>query len=300
MSKDTKALTVKEETVDAVATRIAKLERNGEIHFPADYSPQNALKSAWLVLQEVKNKDGKLALHACSRPSIMNSLLDMVIQGLNPAKKQGYFIAYGTQLVFQRSYFGDMTVAQRVNPSIPNHGLSYAVVYEGDELTYEIRRGSRVVVSHQQKLENIAAGKIVAAYCEIYDDKDRLLSSALMTMDQIKQSWKQSKVSPVDDKGNVKAASTHGRFSEEMALRTVIRKACKPIINSSSDRTLMEAAHRSEFIQAEEEGEAEIQENANQDVLDVEPEPEQEPEQEEAPPEEEQEQKATGTNGPEF
>jgi recombination protein RecT len=39
-------------------------------------------------------------LQACTRDSIANALLDMAVQGLNPAKKQGYFIAYGKQLVF--------------------------------------------------------------------------------------------------------------------------------------------------------------------------------------------------------
>jgi len=292
---------VKEETVDAVAKRVAVLERGGELHLPADYSPQNALKSAWLTLQEGKDKDGKPALEVCTRPSIMNALLDMVVQGLNPGKSQLYFICYGKQLTCQRSYFGDMAVVRRVNPRIPDDGFAYAVVYEDDELIYEVRRGKRVVSKHLQKLENVAKNKIVAAYCEIYDEDGALINSALMTMDQIKQSWMQSLVKPVDDKGNIKPGSTHGKFGEDMALRTVIRKACKPIINSSSDKTLMEAVTRSEFVQAEENGQTEIEEHANQEFFDVEPESqvepaEPEPEAEEAPETEQ----ATGTNGRMF
>lgn len=103
---------VKRDTVDVVAEKVRQFQERGEIHFPANYSPENAMKSAWLLLQTVQDKNYKPALETCTKDSIANSLLDMVVQGLNPAKKQGYFIVYGTKLTFQRSYFGTMAVTK--------------------------------------------------------------------------------------------------------------------------------------------------------------------------------------------
>src|SRR5690606_14857095 len=151
-------------TVDVVARRINELMRSRELHLPADYSVQNALKSAWLILQEVKDKDGRPALQVCTRDSIANALLDMAVQGLNPAKRQCYFISYGNQLVCQRSYFGDMALVKRV---LPKADIWYGVVYEGDVFEYTIERGRRVITKHEQRVENIDPARIRAAYCVI-------------------------------------------------------------------------------------------------------------------------------------
>src|SRR5690606_31984762 len=139
-------------TVDVVARRINELMRSRELHLPADYSVQNALKSAWLILQEVKDKDGRPALQVCTRDSIANALLDMAVQGLNPAKRQCYFIAYGQTLVCQRSYFGDMALVKRI---LPRAEIWFNVVYEGDEFEYEFDRGRKRIVKHHQKIEHV-------------------------------------------------------------------------------------------------------------------------------------------------
>ena len=257
--------------VGTVEKRVVEMERQGQIHLPENYSASNALRSAFLILQETKDKDKRPALEVCTQASITNALLDLVIQGLNPAKKQAYFLVYGQQLVCQRSYHGTMAVTRMVNPRIPDDGFSSAVVYEDDELIYEIKRGKTRIATHKQKLENIDKGKIKAAYCEIYDENDKLINSELMTLEQIKQSWKQSPIHPVDDKGNIKPASTHGKFTADMALKTVIGKACRPIINSSSDAELMKSANRGEQVQAESNAEQTAIENENQDVIDIEP-----------------------------
>lgn len=91
---------------DNVLNKVRKFQQDGQIYFPNNYSPENALKSAWLKLQEVKDKNGKLALDVCTKPSIANALLNMIIQGLNPMKNQCYFIPFGNQLTLMRSYFG--------------------------------------------------------------------------------------------------------------------------------------------------------------------------------------------------
>lgn len=310
-----KALTIKEETVDAVARRVAALERDGEIHFPADYSPQNALKSAWLALQEVKDRNKKPVLESCTRPSIMNALLDMVVQGLNPAKKQGYFIAYGQQLVFQRSYFGSMALAKRVDDRIAD--IVAEVVFKDDEFAYEVDRGRKVVTQHKQTLKSVDSGDVIGAYCVVYGYDGSTLKTDIMTYQEIKKAWAKSQMDPVLKNGELKDGSTHKEYLAEMCRKTVINRCCKSIINSSSDRTLMEAVSRSDFVRAEEEGEAEVEAHANQNTLDIEPEPEMEQQAAEALGEdgkgtgdgldaiiegrdEPEQQSFTGTDGPDF
>ena len=268
------ALQLKEETVDRILMKVQKLNETGELDLPANYSPANALKSAWLILQDTRDKDKNPVLQVCTRESIANSLLDMVVQGLNPVKKQCYFIAYGKQLACMRSYFGAMAVARRVDPTIADDGIIAAVVYEGDTFKYKLVRGMRQVTDHEQSLENVDRGKVKAAYCEVYDRDGKLKRSEIMTMDEIKQAWKQSQTRPVDDNGNVKAGSTHDKFAADMAIKTVINKTLKPIINSSSDENLLlhKAIHRSDETRAYEEAQAEVDEHANTGpVVDVEP-----------------------------
>jgi len=277
----------RQETVDLVATRVQQYLERGELHLPPNYSAANALKSAWLVLQETKDKEGRPVLATCTRSSVINALFDMVIQGLNPAKNQCYFIAYGSQLACQRSYFGTMAVAKMVDPSIAE--IVAEVVYEGDEFVYRLDRGKKIVVKHEQKLENVRPDRIKAAYAMVIDHNGEVRACEIMTFDQIKQAWRQSPIHPVDDQGRIKAGTTHAKFTAEMCIRTVINKVCKPIINSSDDAQLLRAVKRSEEVAAEVEAEEEIQQNANRQVIDVEPElvdgpepvpQEQEPEQE--------------------
>lgn len=262
---------VKKNTVDVVAQRVRQFQESGHLHLPADYSPENAMKSAWLILQNTQTADKKPVLQACTKDSIANSLLDMVVQGLNPAKKQGYFIAYGSQLVFQRSYHGTMALAKRVDPNIAE--IIAEVVYEGDTFKYKIVRGKKEVSVHEQSLENIDGRKIKAAYCMVINTDGEVIKTEIMTIDEIKQAWKQSRANPIDEKGNVKPGSTHGKFPADMAKRTVINRACKPIINSSSDSHLFrQAVSRTDDVRAEEEVAEDIEANANTTTIDIEPE----------------------------
>jgi len=183
---------------------------------------QNALKSAWLILQTTLDKDKKPVLLSCTKSSIVNALLDMVIQGLNPAKKQCYFIAYGNYLTCQRSYFGTMAVAKMVDPTIKD--IVAEVVYEGDTFKYKLVRGKKIVTEHEQQIENVDPKKIKAAYAMIIDQNDEIRATEIMTIDQIKQAWKKSQIHPVDEKGNVRAGTTHEQFTAEMCMRTVINK----------------------------------------------------------------------------
>lgn len=255
---------VKEEAniTDNVLNKIQKFQSNGQIYFPNNYSPENALKSAWLKLQDVKDKNGKLALEVCTRESVANALLNMVIQGLNPMKNQCYFIPYGNQLTLMRSYFGSITVAKQFGEI---EDITAEVIYEGDKVETEIKRGKTLIKTHTRSFENINKAKIVGAYATILYKGDAE-ESIIMTIEQIKTSWKKSKLNP-DGKD-----STHSLFTEDMCKRTVINKICKYYINTKDDSNLnmiKQAFETSDEELKESEVEYEIQENANKEIIDI-------------------------------
>src|SRR5699024_2497617 len=94
---------IQRDITDEVNEKLAELESGG-LALPPNYNSHNALKSAFFKLQEVKDRQNRPALEVCSKTSIANALLDMVTQGLSPAKTQCYFIVYGDQLQLNRSY----------------------------------------------------------------------------------------------------------------------------------------------------------------------------------------------------
>jgi len=251
---------VKKDVVDVVGKKVQEFVARGELHLPPNYSVENAMKSAWLILQNTVDKDKRPVLQVCTKDSIANTLLDMAVQGLNPAKKQGYFIAYGKQLVFQRSYFGTMAVTKRVAGA---KDIFAEVVYKGDEFEYTIKNGNKYITKHIQRIENVDPNNIVAAYCTIVFDDDRQFTD-VMTWDEIQKAWSKSKMNP-DKEG-----STHKDFAQEMARKTVINRACKRYLNSSDDGSLlMYHVNRADEVVAEAEVEAEIEENANQELIDI-------------------------------
>ena len=268
-TKQNTQIAVKRETVDIIAAKVKQFQNNHELYFPENYSPENALKSAWLQLQEVQSKDYKPALEVCTKDSIANALLSMVVQGLNPDKKQCYFIVYGSKLQMQRSYFGSMAVAKAVNPDIEE--IYADVVYEGDGFKYNKLRGKTMVVEHTQSIDDVKKDKIKAAYCVVLYTSGKE-EATIMTIDEVHQAWKQSKMGVFDDKGELKAGSTHGKFTADMCKKTVINRACKPIINSSDDASLLARYAKQSYSDIDEaEAEEEIEANANSEVIDIEP-----------------------------
>ena len=252
---------IKGNVVEDVGKQIEVLQKEGKLALPANFAAQNALMSAWLILQETVDKNKTPVLQSCSRPSIINSLLDMVIQGLNPSKKQCYFIAYGNKLTCMRSYFGSMAIVKNL-PGVKD--VYGEIVYVGDEFAYKIENGSKKVISHTQRFANIDPEKIAGAYCTIAFEDDREFTE-VMDIEQIKKAWKKSRMDPERE------GSTHKEFPEEMCKRTVINRACKRYINSSSDdATLLAALNRTDEISTEAEVADEIKGKANKEVIDIE------------------------------
>lgn len=271
-----KALTIMDKNLaDVVLKRVKEMEANNQLMFPPDYAVGNALKSAYLVITNTVDKNGTPVLQSCSKESIANALLDMVIQGLNPAKKQCYFIPYGKELTLVRSYFGDQTAVMN---ALNLEKKPYAVViYEGDiiEIGFREEDGEKVVLKHETSFENMNK-KIIGAYAILYTN-DGVKHYEIMTWEQIQRSWSKSKMAnnPV-----------HKEFPEEMAKRTVLRRLAKHWLNTSDDSNLfiVESYNRStekEYIDEPDnvvELQHEVETKANQEPLVIEHEPEPEPE----------------------
>lgn len=270
-----KAIAKFDNIADQVLERINTFTRDGGLVIPKNYSVTNNMKSAWLMLQEVTDRNSKPALEVCTKTSVANALFDMVLQGLSVSKKQGYFIVYGNKLEFQRSYFGTVSLAKR-SGGIKSEPVAN-IIYENDEFVYTIdpMSGHYVIVKHDQKIENIDDSKIVGAYCILHlaDDSRQVF---IMTMAQIRAAWNQ---------GATKGKSpAHQNFTGEMAKKTVIGRACKMLINSADDAWLFEGK-RDEFDTdtTAEQRDAEVEEYAseikvdNAEFVEVTPEMEDEP-----------------------
>ena len=232
------------------------------LSFPEDYNVANALMGAYLILKETEDKNHKPILESCSQASIANSLMDMATLGLSVQKKQGYFIAYGGKCQFQRSYFGNITIARRFGLK----DIHAEVIYEGDNFVYHIEDGNKVLDKHEQSIANIDNDKIIGAYAVvIMQDGTKMLE--VMNMKQIKQSWQQGY-------GYKEGSGTHSKFADQMAKKTVINRTLKQIINTHGDVFVQEADERTEDVDRMEQVEAdvayEIAENSNKEEFIVE------------------------------
>jgi recombination protein RecT len=271
-----KAEMMERSIVSAVEDKVQTLTQKGELHLPKNYSAPNALKAAWLVLQDTVDREKKPVLEVCNNSSIANALFRMIIMGLNPIKKQCDFIAYGKKLVCQPEYFGNIAMAKRkanVKDVYPH------VIYADDEFEYEIQsKGNIVIKKHKQDFRSRVEAKYLGGYSIVEFNDDRPDYVEIMTMKEIEAAWKQGQ--NYRNEGDYeKGTGTHGKFTEEMIKKTTTNRACKRFINSSDDSDLViEAYNAASMIRAEHEAQEEIDENANSEVFDVEPEEEQQPE----------------------
>lgn len=254
---------IQKDITDSVNSKIGELQKEGLV-IPPNYNASNALKSAFFKLQEVKDRNGKPALEVCTRESIANSLLDMVVQGLSPAKTQCYFIVYGTQLQLNRSYFGTQAVLKRLTNV---KDIWANVIFDGDVFDYEIDGGREKLIKHETNFLN-RDNDILGAYAVVKTNDDEEILT-VMTRKEIDTSWSQAKTTNVQKK-----------FPQEMAKRTIINRAAKAFINTSDDSDLLvEAINNStenEYdnerlnVTPEAEAQQQIEENANSEIIDIE------------------------------
>jgi recombination protein RecT len=214
------------EITELVIARVSELAKSGGLYTYPDYNAEAAIRSAALILTDTLDKNKQPVLQVCTRESVANALLDMVVQGLSPMKRQCYFVAYGNKLQLMRSYFGTITVAKRC-------GLKWIkanVIYAGDKIEFAIdETGRRKLIKHEQRLESLGTD-IIGAYA-VYEVDGRI-DCEVMNIKQIRQAWAQGKTF------GGQGETVHTKFPEEMAKKTVIARACKLIINAASDITV--------------------------------------------------------------
>ena len=212
---------------EQVLAKIETFKQAGELRLPADYSPENALKAAYLTLQDVKNKDGRLALEVCKPSTIANALLKMVVWGLSPLKKQCDFIVRGDTLCCDPEYTGNIALAMRYGGLKHHKGNA---IFNGDDFKFEVGvDGRRKLIHHKQDLASIG-GDVVGAYVT-YELEDGTQDMEIMNINQIRNSWLQ---------GAAKGGSVaHKNFTDQMAIKTVYNRMTKLLIRASNDAPLM-------------------------------------------------------------
>ena len=80
-SQNNKALKeMQDTTVNAVMKQVEELQQTGGLVLPKDYNVGNALKSAWIYLQTIETRTKQKAIDVCTKLSICNCLLELVIR----------------------------------------------------------------------------------------------------------------------------------------------------------------------------------------------------------------------------
>ena len=237
---------------DIVFNKVVALQAKGAIDFPNNYSVGNALKSAYLILQQATTREKKPVLQVCTQESIANALLDMVVQGLNPTKQQCYFIPYGNQLTLSRSYLGTIALTKRLK------GVKDVVaypIYKNDKLDigFDILTGKTKINEFKPALDHKAQDLIGAL--GIVVGENEILYLEYMNMEQIRNAWNQGTM-----KGNSPA---HKNFPDQMAIKTVINRVCKKYVNAADDSDKIADLISKTAEEVDNELEIEMAENAN-------------------------------------
>ncbi len=211
---------------DSVQNRVTELVGEGRLHLPQNYSVGNAMASAWLIIQDVKDKNNRPALEVCTQSSIANALLEMAILGHNPAKKHGYFIVYGSKLTWFPSYFGKSASAKRIK-GIDNEPIA-TLIYEGDEVELGFNElGEEYVLAHKTSWANKVKNNIVGVYATV--KQGEITRSAVLTVEEVKEAWLKNPGQKRD----------HIDFRGEFMKRTAINRLVKTIVQTSNDDDLL-------------------------------------------------------------
>lgn len=208
---------------DIVLSRVNEMSEAG-FTLPADYNPTNAIKASMLVLQEIKDKNGKPALEVCTQASIQAALFKMLTFGEDVSKVQGYFIVYGSQLQYQESYFGKVLRVRRIFPEWTPVPM---IIHEGDSFEYAIdpETGRKKVLKHEQKLENIDK-PIIGGYLYI-PCADGGQDLYVMTAKEIAAAHSKSRG----------GGAVHKQFSTKMYSKTLVSSGCNYILNSTPSQS---------------------------------------------------------------
>lgn len=254
-NQNTQLVEVKKDISIQVLAKIDAFEKSGELKLPKDYNVENALKSAYIILSDPKNN----ILAKCDKSSVAEALLKMVVYGVSPIKKQCYFIPYGEKLECSISYAGNIAIAKRYGNLKSIKGNA---IFKGDVFEFEIDSvtGRRKVVKHSQSLDSIGNNEVIGAYA-VVELNNGDIDVEVMNIKQIQTSWNQG-----GSKGNSPA---HKNFADQMAIKTVLNRACKLLISSSDDSILYDPLEDDKIIDFTSENlQHEIKGKANKESLD--------------------------------
>jgi len=246
---------IERDVSDKVMKRVRELESGHGLLLPAGYSPENALKSGFLLLRQTVNKDGVPALQVCTNDSVTMTFLDIVLQGLNPSKSQCYLIVRGDKLTLLRSYFGTERALRTVMPEVDL--VPCQVIYEGDTIEYDIGAfgakptlvGQKIITKHTQSFANMN-NHIIGVYGYIIKSDGELIASDMMTSNEVFASWKQSTTGVFLPDGTLNPKSTHARFPVEMTKKTLLSRMCKRPLKTTDDSAMI--AQREAFLRTTE------------------------------------------------
>lgn len=255
VGKQQAVLVVNNAFVDGLVSQLQTKEKYG-LTFPKDYNYQNELMGAYLILKETQDANKKPVLESCTQVSIANTLMDMVTLGVSMQKKQCYPVAYGGKLQCQISVYGNTCIARRYGLKT----IDAMCIYDGDTFTYHIKNARIVIDEHKQDFLHINKDKIIGAYAIVtMDDGSHYVE--LMSMDMIKQAWKQGFGYKEGGSG------THQKFTDQMAMKTVKNRALKYIIRTYGTQAVSDAYDNFEETETDDrvviDVEHEIAENAN-------------------------------------
>lgn len=257
-----------------VAKNFEALNRSG-IQYPKDYVPENTIKSAMFEIAKVVDKDGvsmldKALTNVKTYNSVINAVNQLLIQGLDAGKKQAYFLPYKDEIALQRSYFGTVTMLKRLDEFKDIVAHEY---YEDNIPEFEFDVETMTLSKIKSWNPNPKSKNLAGAFAVIYK-KDGTFEVTNMTIDEIHTSWSQSqnygqtvwlntpeeiqaakkaghKVKEFKKKDGTQGASyktdepnaVQTKFGGEMAKRTVINRAAKVYVNSSTAPTQLIQAY---------------------------------------------------------
>lgn len=210
---------------DQINNTLAKYVNQGLV-FPQDYNYQNAIISAYLMIEQ----DPKLK--ACSTTSKASALIKMATLGLSISKQQCYPIPYNGELTIQPSYFGKIAAVKRIKGV---KDVVSDVLYKGTE--YELRvdefGNDEIKIIKPCPLEERTFENIIGAWAKVILDESiwsKKTYTSVMTMTQIEKAWNQ---------GQMKGKSpAHVNFKDEMCKKSVINRCCKNFVNSARDNDI--------------------------------------------------------------
>lgn len=102
--------------INQAISQYTEMIENKVFDLPENYSYKNAIQQTRYLLTkpaESGKNQGKAIVDFCTPQSILQSVMEIAQKGLNPDKKQCYFIPYGNTCTLSVSYQGNVALAKR-------------------------------------------------------------------------------------------------------------------------------------------------------------------------------------------